>query len=323
MKTLKLTNKALFALLTAISFSFATFSLTALVPASAQAADEPERYRPQGREIARELSNEFDKAMYEVRTYTPEVNVDEFGAATIFYPLTLSFTKAASAVVFVPGYYGKAEQYNWWGPALASLGIVTMMIDTNVPDDDFQKRVKAHIAAVKFLKDQVANSDSPISGKVDTNKVGIMGHSLGGGSALVAAADLGDEIAAVMPLLPYCCQLNQPLDVDNSKLTVPTLLISATGDTIASPSQHARVMYDSIPDGIRKAYVEFAGGDPNLPLNFDTESPYSGSELKNQARFVFSWMQLQAEGDASFASNFSDKAGDELDTEFTALEISQ
>ena len=104
MKTLKLTNKALFALLTAISFSFATFSLTALVPASAQAADEPERYRPQGREIARELSNEFDKAMYEVRTYTPEVNVDEFGAATIFYPLTLSFTKAASAVVFVPGY---------------------------------------------------------------------------------------------------------------------------------------------------------------------------------------------------------------------------
>ena len=316
MKALNLTSKLLLALLTAISFSF-------VVPANAQDAYEPGRYRPQGREIAREISNEFDKAMYEVRTYTPEVNVDEFGAATIFYPLTLSFTKAASAVVFVPGYYGAAEQYDWWGPALASLGIVTMMIDTNSRDDDFQKRVQAHIAAVKFLKDEVANSDSPISGKVDTNKVGIMGHSLGGGSALVAAADLGDEIAAVMPLLPYCCELNQPLDVDNSKLTVPTLIITATGDTIASPTQHSRVMYDSIPDGISKAYVEFAGGDHNLPLNFDTESPYSGSELKNQARFIFSWLQLQMEGDADYAANFSDKVIDELEAEFTAVEISQ
>tara|TARA_B110000858_G_scaffold198487_1_gene265600 strand:+ start:5983 stop:6939 length:957 start_codon:yes stop_codon:yes gene_type:complete len=318
MKALNLTSKLLLSLLTAISFSFAT-----VVPASAQAADEPERYRPQGREIAREISNEFDKAMYEVRTYTPEVNVDEFGAATIFYPLTLSFTKAASAVVFVPGYYGVAEQYDWWGPALASLGIVTMMIDTNSRDDDFQKRVQAHIAAVKFLKDEVANSDSPISGKVDTNKVGIMGHSLGGGSALVAAAELGDEIAAVMPLLPYCCQLNQPLDVDNSKLTVPTLIITATGDTIASPTEHARVMYDSIPDGISKAYIEFAGGDHNLPLNFDTALSYSGSELKNQARFVFSWMQLQVGDDADYAANFSSKAIDELDAEFTAIEINQ
>ena len=311
MKSFKLTNKVMFTLLTAISFAFA-----AVAPASAQDTEEPGRYRPQGREIARDISREFNETLYEVRTYEPSVNVDEFASATIFYPLTLSFAPPSSAVVLVPGYTATQAMYDWWGPALASLGIVVMIIDTNDPRDTFQPRKAAHIAAVEFLKGEINNGDSPISGKVDTNKLAIMGHSLGGGAALAAAQELGSEIKAVIPLMPYCCELGESFDGDYSGLTVPTLIFASSEDTVAPPAGHARALYDSIADSTNKAYVEFAKGTHNLPTN-------GGSELANQARFTFAWLKLQMDGNTAYAASFSGDLSDELDAKLAVLDTNQ
>ncbi len=309
MKTLNLTSKLLFTLFTALSFS-----LAAVAPATAQ--DEPGRYRPQGREIARSIGNEFGEALYEVRTYEAAVNVDEFAAATIFYPLTLSFAPPSGAIVLVPGYTATQANYDWWGPALASLGIVVMIIDTNDPRDTFQPRKQAHIAAVDFLKSEIGNSASPISGKVDTNKIAIMGHSLGGGAALAAAQELGSQIKAVVPLMPYCCELGESFAGDYSGLTVPTLIFASSEDTVAPPAGHARALYDSIADSTNKAYVEFAEGTHNLPTN-------GGTELANQARFTFAWLKLQMDGNAAYAANFNGTLSGELQEKLAVLETNQ
>ncbi len=311
MKPFKLTSKLMLTLLTVISFS-----LAAVAPASAQDANEPGRYRPQGREIARAIGNEFDEALYEVRTYEPAVDVDEFASATIFYPLTLSFAPPSGAAILVPGYTATQEMYDWWGPALASLGVVVMIIDTNDPRDTFQPRKDAHIAAVEFLKTEIGNGDSPINGKVDTNKLAIMGHSLGGGAALAAAQELGSEIKAVIPLMPYCCELGESFSGDYSGLTVPTLIFASSEDTVAPPTGHARALYDSIANSTNKAYVEFAEGTHNLPTN-------GGTELANQARFAFAWLKLQMDGNAAYASNFSGELSAELDTKLAVLDTNQ
>jgi len=311
MKSLNLTSKLLLTLVTALSFS-----LTIIAPASAQNAEEPGRYRPQGREIARDIGNEFNEALYEVRTYEPTVNVDEFASATIFYPLTLSFAPPSGAAVLVPGYTATQEMYDWWGPALASLGIVVMIIDTNDPRDTFQPRKEAHIAAIEFLKTEIGNSESPINGKVDTNKLAIMGHSLGGGAALAAAQELGSEIKAVVPLMPYCCELGESFSGNYSGLTVPTLIFASSEDTVAPPAGHARALYDSIADSTNKAYVEFAEGTHNLPTN-------GGTELANQARFTFAWLKLQMDGNAAYAASFNGDLSDELDAKLAVLDINQ
>lgn len=308
MKPFKLTSKLLFTAFTAVTFSLAT-----MTPASAQDAGEPGRYRPQGREIARDIGREFDEALYEVRTYEPTVNVDEFASATIFYPLTLSFAPPSGAAILVPGYTATQANYDWWGPALASLGIVVMIIDTNDPRDTFQPRKEAHIAAVEFLKGEIGNSDSPINGKVDTNKLAIMGHSLGGGAALAAAQELGSEIKAVVPLLPYCCELGESFDGDYSGLTVPTLIFASSEDTVAPPAGHARALYDSIAESTNKAYVEFAEGTHNLPTN-------GGTDLDNQARFTFAWLKLQMDGNAAYAANFTGDLSDELEARIATLD---
>ncbi len=311
MKSLTLPNKLLLTLLSASAFALAT-----LTEVSAQDAGEPGRYRPQGRELAREIGREYNEALYEVRTYDAEVNVDEFAAATIFYPLTLSFAPPSGAIVLVPGYTATQANYDWWGPALASLGIVVMIIDTNDPRDTFQPRKEAHIAAIEFLKSEVANSDSPISGKVDTNKLAIMGHSLGGGAALAAARELGSEIKAVVGLMPYCCELGESFSGDYSDLTVPTLITASSEDTVAPPATHARMLYDSIAGSTNKAYLEFAAGTHNLPTN-------GGTDLAAQARFTFAWLRLQLDGNASYTASFSGDLSDELVGKIAVLDTNQ
>lgn len=311
MKTFNLTSKLMFTLVSAVTLAF-----TPLIPVSAQDADEPGRYRPQGREIARALGNEFNEALYEVRTYDTGADVDEFAAATIFYPLTLSFAPPSGAVILVPGYTATQANYDWWGPTLASLGIVVMIIDTNDPRDTFVPRKEAHIAAVDFLKAESANGDSPISGKVDTSKIAIMGHSLGGGAALAAATELGADIKAVIPLMPYCCELGESFSGDYSNLTVPTLIFASSEDTVAPPAGHARALYDSIADGTNKAYIEFAEGTHNLPTN-------GGTDLAAQARFAFAWLRLQMDGNTNYAASFSGSLNDELEGKIAVRDSNQ
>ena len=110
-----------------------TFLLAATLAQSSFAQDNSAgRYRPEGRQIGFAAAREFDERLFEVRTYDPSVNVVEFAAATIFYPLTLSFDAPNGAIAFAPGYRASKDNYEWWGPALASLGYVVMILDLSL-----------------------------------------------------------------------------------------------------------------------------------------------------------------------------------------------
>jgi alpha-beta hydrolase superfamily lysophospholipase len=185
----------------AMTALLAMLFLTGVAPAGAQDNSDG-RYRPDGRQIAYEVSRMFGESVYEVRTYDPEPDAAEFSAASIFYPLTLSFSPPIGAIALVPGYRGSAENYEWWGPMLASFGYAVMVIDTNTPEDNMEARKQALIAAVNFLRAENDQADSPIQGRIDTGKIAILGHSLGGGASLRAADELGDQIGAVGPLMP-------------------------------------------------------------------------------------------------------------------------
>ncbi len=280
---------------------FTSIALLASPTASAQdnnAQFESGRYRPQGRQIATALGREYDLQVYEVRTYDPEPAEEAFSAATIFYPLTLSFAPPFGAAVLMPGYTGTQENYDWWGPLLASLGIAVMIVDTNTPQDSLAQRRDALVAAVDFLRRENSDATSPIEGKIDTSKLAILGHSLGGGAILHAASTLGDQIQAAIPLLPYCCELGQSFDGDFADLTVPTMIVATATDTIAPPAEHAALLYNAIADGTDRAYVEFATGTHNLPTN-------AGEDLASLGHFAIAWLKLHLDGDQRFASSFA------------------
>ena len=242
------------------------------------------RYRPEGRTFARNAANMFDDRVFEVRTYDTGTNQEAFASATIFYPLTLSFDPPNGAVIMVPGYRGTPPGYDWWGPMLASIGVITMIIETNTPEDSLEARKNAFIAGVEFLRGENSNAASPIRDKLDTSNIAIMGHSLGGGASLRAAEELASQIKAVIPLTPYCCELGQPFEGDLSGVSVPTLIIASAEDAIAPPADHARMLYDSVNASTEKVYLEFATGNHMLPSN-------SGQDLETLGTYVYAFIK--------------------------------
>lgn len=246
------------------------------------------RYRPEGREVGRAAAAELGERLFEVRTYAPDVDSDAFAAATVFYPLILSFDAPMGGVVMAPGFRASAGNYEWWGPALASLGYAVMILDTNSPTDGLAARSAALVAGVEFLKRENANPDSPLSGKFDTSRVAIMGHSMGGGAALAAAAELGDAIQAVIPLSLYCCEPGGSFSADYAGLDTPALIIASATDNVAPPAEHARLLYDAIGSS-DKIYLEFAEGDHMIVAN-------GGPDLDTIARFTLAFLKVHLEG---------------------------
>ncbi|MDD9958491.1 MAG: acetylxylan esterase [Gammaproteobacteria bacterium] len=261
------------------------------------------RYRPEGRTFARNAANYFDDRLFEARTYDTGTDVDEFASVTIFYPLTLSFDRPNGAVVMSPGYRGTPEVYDWWGPMLASVGIITAIIETNTAEDNLEQRKNALIAGIELLKRENASEASPLTNKIDESQIAIMGHSLGGGASLRAAEELGDEIKAVVPLTPYCCELGQSFEGDLSGVNTPTLIIATADDTIAPPDTHARLLYDSINASTAKVYMEFAEGGHMIPAN-------QGSELETQGKYVYAFLKAHFTGDTKY-SDFINGEGED------------
>jgi dienelactone hydrolase len=246
------------------------------------------RYRPEGRQIAMAASREFGERLFEVRTYDPAGQLDEFAGGTVFYPLTLSFDAPVGLIVFVPGFRASQGMYDWWGPALASFGYAVMIIDTNTPSDSQAARKSAAIAAIDFLKAENSREGSPLLGKLDLEKVALMGHSMGGGAVLQAAAELGNELDAVIPLSLYCCEPGQSFSGNYSALAVPSLIFASSEDTVAPPAGHAKLLFDSINPNTPKAYIEFAAGDHMIAAN-------GGPDLATQGRMTLAWLKIHLE----------------------------
>lgn len=278
-----------------ISSLLLTLAVSVLVlPSIGFAQDNSQgRYRPEGRQIGIAAGREFDERIYEVRTYEPQVTTDAFSGAMAFYPLTLSFDPPNGAIAFVPGFRANASMYEWWGPALASLGYSVFILETNSPTDSLAARADALVAAVDFIKAENQNSEAPVNNKIDPEKIAIMGHSMGGGASLAAAAELGDNIQAVIPLALYCCEPGESFSADYSNVSAPALIIASAVDEVAPPEAHAKLVYDSV--GSNKIYMELSAGDHMFVSN-------SGSEKAILGRFVLAFLKSQLDNKDSLTS---------------------
>ncbi len=259
-----------------------------LLPAAYAQDNSQGRYRPEGRQIGVAAGREFGERIYEVRTYEANPGVAEFADVMVFYPLTLSFDRPNGAIAFAPGFRASADNYEWWGPALASLGYNVFILNTNEPTDGLAARADALAALVDFIKAENENPDSPVTNKIDVDKIALMGHSMGGGAALAAADRLGDDIGAVIPLAAYCCEPGGSFEGDYASLTSAALIVASAEDTVAPPVTHARMLYDSLGSE-NKIYMEFAAGDHMFPAN-------GGPEHDTMGRLTLAFLKAYLDG---------------------------
>ena len=223
---------------------------------------------------------------YEIRSYLPP-QAAEFSGATIYYPIDAE--SPVGGVAISPGYTHRQRNINWWGPRLASHGFAILTLDTNQPGDRPQTRAIALIAALEMLKSENGRSGSPFYGKLDENKLAVMGHSMGGGGTLLAANQLGNQIKAAIPLNSW-----QP-DPNFDQIVVPTLFIAGSADRVAPSNDHAWPHFQTLPDSTTRVYMEVDGGDHYIA---------NSGRNKDHAtigRYGIAWLKLYLDGDQRYS----------------------
>ncbi|MEH6565819.1 MAG: dienelactone hydrolase family protein [Halopseudomonas sp.] len=224
---------------------------------------------------------EASRGQHSVSTERVSSLVSGFGGGTIHYPTGTTGTMAA--VVVIPGFVSAESSIDWWGPKLASYGFVVMTIDTNSGFDQPGSRATQINNALDYLVDQNTRTGSPVRGKIDTNRLGVIGWSMGGGGTIRVAGQ--GRIKAAIPLAPWDTSSYYARRVE-----APTLIFACESDVIAPVGQHASPFYNALPSGIDKAFVEINNGSHYCANGGGTNNDVLG-------RFGVSWMKLHLDED--------------------------
>ncbi|WUX72106.1 alpha/beta hydrolase [Streptomyces sp. NBC_01429] len=205
------------------------------------------------------------------QTTVSSASATGFGGGTIYYP-TSTADGTFGAVAVSPGFTATQSSVGWLGPRLASQGFVVFTIDTNTTLDAPDSRGRQLLAALDYL-----TQSSSVRTRIDSARLGVMGHSMGGGGSLEAAKSR-TSLKAAVPLTAW------DLNKNWAQLRTPTLLVGADGDTVAPVASHSEPFYESLPGSLDKAYLELKGASHSAPTTANTTiAKYSLSWLK---RFI-------------------------------------
>jgi len=203
--------------------------------------------------------------------------VSGFGGGTIYFP-TSSGSYAAMAIC--PGFTATQSSVAWLGRRLASHGFVVMTINTNSTFDQPPSRATQLMAALRYMAN---SSSSTVRSRIDPARLGLAGHSMGGGGTLLAARD-NPSLKAAVPLTGWSTTKNF------SSVQVPTLVVGAENDSVASVSSHSIPFYTSLSSALDKAYAELNNADHFAPNS--TNTPIG--------RYSVSWVKRFMDNDARY-----------------------
>ncbi|WP_116111971.1 MULTISPECIES: alpha/beta hydrolase family protein [Amycolatopsis] len=247
---------------------------TAAATATAQAADNPYERGPDPTESSIEAS----RGPFAVsQTTVSSLAVSGFGGGTIYYPADTS-QGTFGAVAISPGYTADQSSIAWIGPRLASQGFVVFTIDTITRYDQPSSRGDQLLAALDYLTQR-----SSVRGRIDSSRLGVAGHSMGGGGTL-EAADERPALQAAVPLAPWNLRKNF------SSVQVPTFIIGGESDSVAPVSSHSEPFYTSLPSSLDKAYMELNNASHFFPNTSNT----------TMAKYMISWFKRFIDNDTRY-----------------------
>ncbi|GGS58359.1 MULTISPECIES: alpha/beta hydrolase family protein [Actinokineospora] len=204
-----------------------------------------------------------------------------FGRGTIYYPNETD-QGTFGGVAVSPGYTSTEAHIAWLGSRLASHGFVVITVTTNSLYDDPTERGQQLLAALDHL---ATKSPTAVRQRLDPDRMGVVGHSMGGGGSLYAVW-ARPSLKAAVPLAPYHTIKNW------SGIRTPTMFIGGSDDTVATVEQHAEVFYNSLVYARDRAYAELAGATHNSSFLFE-DHPTVG-------KFTVAWLKRFIDSDTRY-----------------------
>jgi len=177
---------------------------------------------------------------------------DGFGDGTIFYS-NAAFNDCGQmpGIAVVPGFVSEEESIKWWGERLASWGFVVITINTVTGLDQPISRAGQLDAALDHIL-----GDSTVGGMIQSNNLGAIGWSMGGGGSIYLGNTRSD-VKAIIPQAPWFAST-----IGSDK---PALFIGCELDAIAPTNLHVNDFYRETGSGwfapaVPKAKIEINNG---------------------------------------------------------------
>lgn len=234
-------------------------------------------------------SNPSNNGPDRVCSYSTGLSSFSYSSARVSYPCNLS--GKAPATTLTGGFTNTKEQMYWLANHLSSHGfIVITMTPNNILGTPLNWET-AHKGGIDKLKSENSRALSAIRNKVDTNRLGIMGFSMGGGGTLLAAADLGSQIKTAVPLAPWLGTLSPSY----RNIKAKTLVVSGSSDIVAYPGVIAGY-YRNLPTSITRGWAEFRGVGHDDFYSITASSTHQ-TRIKN---LVTSFLKVNLTGDTSY-----------------------
>ncbi|WUH89582.1 cellulose binding domain-containing protein [Streptomyces sp. NBC_00433] len=200
-----------------------------------------------------------------------------FNGGTIYYPTDTS-AGTWGAVAIVPGYTALfANEEAWMGPWLSSFGFVVIGIETNSRTDYDAARGTQLLAALDYLTQR-----SPVRDRVDTSRLSVIGHSMGGGG-VVYASEHRPSLKAAVALAPFSPSQNMSTD------QVPTMVMAGQNDTVVTPS-YLDGLYATMPAATQSDFVQIAGAD----------HVYYTHPQSTEMRLLIPWLKIFVDNDTRY-----------------------
>ena len=202
---------------------------------------------------------------------------------TVYYPDNIQYaTKPYPVIAWANGTMVTAGFYDKLLVEIAKGGYIVVACDESMSADG-----TAQIASIDFILDKNNDSNDIFYNKIDTNKIGVIGHSQGGRSS-VNAAVADSRIDCVISIAGS----NYTSEVE--PLNTPTFFIAGTSDLIVLPSQW-----------IVPAYETAKGPTVYASLNKGIHTTCSTNPEKYSA-YILDWFDHWLKNDKTAINTFKD-----------------
>jgi dienelactone hydrolase len=184
---------------------------------------------------------------YAVTSYAEGLADAGYASAVVYVPKDARAARLP-ATSLVGGYTNTKEDVVWMAEQLASHGyIVLAFTPTNNFSGDAGIWAQGHQAALRKLTAEDGRQGSPIFGKVDRERLGLVGFSMGGAGTVIAANSM-PEVRAAIALCAY-----RPETPSGSSAL---MMITGTADTVADPGA-IEAAYASMTSDASHALLSF------------------------------------------------------------------
>lgn len=228
-------------------------------------------------------------------------------ATKIYYPVSTVTTQpnvTFPVIVLGHGFVMGSDAYQNFYNNLVPRGYIVVFVNTEgsvfANHDAYSKDLAFMVGAIQG---ENTNSNSVLKGKV-ANKTALLGHSMGGGAATVAASLT--DVETLVTFAPAKLRFNTLTPASN--VTEDALVFSGTSDGVTPPSENHLPIYNSLGSAC-KYFISITGGahcyfaNPNSACDFGERTSSNNIQITREQqhqttfKFLNSWLDYKLKGD--------------------------